>query len=265
MPVKITFQGLCGLVSETSNVATSRTLDVLLVDAAAVSPPLPCPHEQKLDLPAANLEDPDNLTVAGASASRRTLALAGKQLRFLPGGVSSGGTGFGTANLNLIPEMRQVCNIGTVDSGCFSTPPTKPVAARVELPGAGTISGNSGNMTAEEWSFAPPVTTCYHGFFTKEVLFENPPADHIVIEVDTLGGQLLGRLTLRTTAANLTISNLCTEDPIGTPSDDTLVYFALLNPPFPGTRPRARPNGTCTMPVTQSPGIGCVPFLLSRA
>jgi hypothetical protein len=217
-----------------------------------------------LDLPAANLEDPDHLTVPGSSSSRRTLELAGKQLRFLPGGVRSGQTGFGTANLNLVPEMKQVCNIGTVDIDCFGTSPTKPVAARVELPGGGTISGNPGNLTTEEWSFAPPVSVCYHGLFTKEVQFENPAADHLVIAVETLDGQLRGRLTLRTTVASLTISNLCTEDPIGTPSDDTLVYFELLDPPFVGIRPKARPNATCTVPVTDSPGIGCVPFLTSR-
>jgi hypothetical protein len=262
MPVTIGFQGLCAMVSEKQDVATSITLNVLLVDAIKAG--LTCPHEQKLDLPAANLDDPNSLTVAGSSSSRRTLELAGKQLRFLPSGANTQQTGFGTANLNLIPEMRQVCNLGTVDSDCFSTAPTKPIAARVTLPPGGTVSGNPGNLTAEEWSFAPPVSSCYHGIFTKEVLFELPASDSVVIEVDTIGGRRLGTLTLRTTAASLNISNLCTREPIGTPSDDTLVYFELLDPPFSGILPRARPNATCTMPVTQSPGIGCVPFLLSQ-
>jgi hypothetical protein len=262
MPVTITFQGLCGLVSETSSVATSRTLDVLLVDAAAAG--LDCPHEQKLDLPAANLEDPDNLTVAGADASRRTLPLASRQLKFLPGGVVSTQIGFGTANVDLIPEMSKVCGIGTVDSGCFSNPPTKPVASRVELPGGGTLSGDTSTKTGIEWSFAPAVSVCYHGFFVKQSAFELPAADHIVIEVSTLNGQRLGNLTLRSTNDNLTLSNLCTRDPIGTPSDDTVVYFQLLDPPFAGDRPLARNNPRCEVPLVHTGGIGCVPFIMSR-
>jgi hypothetical protein len=265
MPVTIAFQGLCGLVSETSNVATSGSLDVLLVDTSQTW--LDCPHEQKLDLPASNLEDPDNLLeVAAPGAPRRTLVLTGKQLKFLPGGVASRQSGFGTANVDRIPEMRQVCGIGTVDSGCFSNPPTKPVAARVELPSGGTLSGDTNFSTTSEWSFVPPISTCYHGIFVTQSHFDLPAADHVVIEVSTLEGQPLGNLTLRSTDASLTLSNICTRTPADTPSDDTLVYYELLDPPFAdGDRPVARNSPICEIPPFHTGGLGCVPFLMSRS
>jgi hypothetical protein len=263
MPVTITFQGLCGLVSETADVAASRKLDVLLVDAIAGG--LGCVHEQKLDLPAANLDDPRGLTEAGPDASRRILRLAGRNVKFLLDAANQ--TGFETTNLQLIPEMRQVSGIGTVHSGCFETPPTRPVSARVELPGGGKLSGDPNSRVSQEWSFAPPVNLCYHERFAKQALLELPPTRQVVLEVETLNGTSEGSLTLRSTNANLTISNLCTtdSDPLNADSDDTLVFFKLIEPPFSGAlKPRARSNATCDLPVTDSPGIGCVPFLLSR-
>lgn len=265
MPVTITFQGLCGLVSETADIAKSNTLDVLLVDTSQTW--LDCPHEQKLDLPTSNLEDPDNLLEAAApGAPRRTLMLMGKQLKFLPGGAASRQSGFGTTNVHMIPEMRQVCGIGTVDSGCFSNPPTQPVAARVELPSGGTLCGDTNSSTTSEWSFVPPINTCYHGVFVTQSYFDLPAADHVIIEVSTLEGQTLGSLTLRSTNASLTLSNICVRNQADTTSDDTLVYYEILDPPFAaGDRPVARETPNCQVPPFHNGGLGCVPFLMSRS
>lgn len=265
MSVTIAFQGLCALVSEVRDVAASKTLDAVLVDAEAAG--LECAHVQSLDLPAANLEDPDSLTAAGTDPARRTLPLAGRQLKFLPDGVPPKQTGYLAVDLDLIPEMKQACAIGTVDKDCFGSQPTKPVAARVELPGGGKLMGDRSQLTPRKWSFAPPVGTCYNGFFVKQVLFELPAAVSIVISVETLAGDPVGKVTLKGSDAQVIVSNLCGEDPdpMNTASDDTLVYYTLLDPPFVGVQPKAVENDTCTILPMASGGLGCVPFLLSRS
>ena len=268
MPVTIGFEGLCAIVSETPNVQTSGSLDVLLIDAVGTGLVV-CPHDGVMTLPAAGLEGDVNLTVADpADGARRRMDLAGKKLKFLPGGQFPNRGGITTSNLGLIPEMRQVCEIGTVDSGCFTTPPTRPIAARIELPLGGTLSGNAGREKPEVWSFVPKVNACYSGRFTWEALYELPAADHVVIEVKSIADDKpLGSLTLRTGEARIGVSNRCREDAPETPSDDPIVYYEILDPPFSEDldRPLGRKTANCEVDdILDGGGIGCIPYLLSK-
>jgi hypothetical protein len=265
MPVTIGFQGLCAIVSEKQDVASSATLDVLLVDTAKAG--LNCAHEPQLFLPAAGLADPDKLTVP-ASGGRKLLSLAGRQVHILPGGKMPKAIGFKAAALHSVPEMKQACGIGTVDSDCFANPPqVKPIAGRIELPSGGKLFSERQSLTTNQWSFAPKVRedVCYHGFFAWEVLFELPEANSIVLDITTLAGDPEGQLTLQASSGKLAVNNICMTEAPRTPSNDTLVYYQLLDPPFSGAnRPMTRSSSNCTIPKGNAPGIGCVPFLMSR-
>jgi hypothetical protein len=260
MPVTIGFQGLCAIVSEKQSVIASGSLDVLLVDAAKAG--LHCPHDTELILPAAGLSDPGKLTKVDQKG--QILNLAGRQIRFVPIGQTAAAVGFRASNLHLIPEMKLACGIGTVDADCFAMPPQKtPVAGRIHLPAGGTLSSQPG---LDEWSFAPPIgNSCYHGLFTWEVLYELPAAKSFLISVETLDGAIVGQLHLPDNGGKLTVNNVCNLEAPKTPSNDTLSYYRLIDPPFSGTdRPMTWNSPDCSIPKTSSPGIGCVPFLMSR-
>ncbi len=264
MAVNIGFKGLCAIVSETEDLATSRTLHVLVLEAK--HPEVFCDHHAVLILPAIGLDDPDHLTVPDpADPSLRRMELAGRALAVLPGGRRPDSSGFGSSHLDLIPEMKRICGLATVDNDCFATPPTRmPIGARIELPAGGKVICDPAGVTPDVWSFVPKVGSCYAKQFAWTPLFEVPEADEVVIKVDTLSGDPVGQLTLRSREASLVVSNLCDEEHPDASSDDVLFYYEILAPPFHGDRPRARQSPDCT-DILNGSGIGCIPARLFRA